>query len=64
MIDGENGYFIRPASSEDLTAIIVNILYNHDKIYPDLVNGINKMKNTNFSTQVIVERYRKMFDSL
>lgn len=64
VIDGENGYFIRPASPEDLTAIIVNILHNHDKIYPNLVNGINKMKNTNFSTQVIVERYRKMLDSL
>lgn len=62
--DGMDGYLMRPASVDDLTQIMVNILRNQDRIYPQLVAGVKQIKKEKFATAAIVQKYIHMFESL
>lgn len=62
--DGETGFFIKPASVNDLTNLIVKILKEHNDIYPKLVKGIIELKSAKFSKTAIVKQYLNMFNSL
>lgn len=62
--DGMDGYLMKPASVDDLTQIMIDILRNHDRIYPQLVAGLKQIKEEKFATAAIVQKYIHMFESL
>ena len=55
--DGVNGFFITPASVDDLCDRIVFILNNHKVIHQNLREGQQRMKEKNFMDSVIVSQY-------
>ena len=62
--DGVSGYLMRPASVQDLTDIMVRILREHRRIYPQLVAGLRAMKEREFAPSAIVAGYVDMFNHL
>lgn len=62
--DGIDGLFIRPANVEDLTEQMLKVLNNHNALYPQLVENLNKMKSRNFSKDIIVGKYKEYFNSI
>ena len=64
VVDGADGFLMRPASVEDLTAIMVRILNDHEKIYTRLVEGVRKIKEEKFSPTAVVKAYTDMFENL
>ena len=64
VVDGVDGYLMKPASVDSLTDIMVHILNNHESIYPTLVEGLKKMKEEKFSTTAIIKKYVEMFENL
>ena len=64
LTDGVDGLFIRPANVDDLAEKMLYVIKNHDELYPNLVKNLNENKSQNFDKSVIVEKYKKYFDSL
>ena len=64
IIDKETGFFIQPASVEDLTEKITYILKNHSRIYDAMKKNIHKLKETNFSIKNIASQYIMSFNNV
>lgn len=64
LTDGVDGLFIRPANVDDLTEKMLYVLKNHNDIYPNLIENLNKNKMLNFDKDVIVQKYKNYFNSL
>lgn len=60
----ENGYLMQPASVDDLSRIMKNIITNHRDIYPRLHNEMMRIKETEFNKESIAQRYITFFDKI
>lgn len=62
--DSKTGYFIKPASIESLTDVMVEILTNGTVLYDYLVQNINILINSNLSTKSIAKKYISFFENI
>ena len=62
--DGETGYLIKPADVEALTAVMIDILVSNNANYKNMRNRIKKIKDTDFNSQAIIDKYIAFFDKL
>ena len=62
--NGENGFLISPADTNELKTVIINILQNNDMIYEDLVINIKKTKCDYFNQESIIKKYINMFEEI
>ena len=62
--DGETGYLIKPADVNALTTVMVDILETNNVNYEKMRNRVRKIKETDFNTQTIIDKYVEFFDSL
>lgn len=62
--DGETGYLIKPADVNALTTVMVDILETNNVNYENMRNRVRKIKETDFNTQTIIDKYVEFFDSL
>lgn len=62
--DGETGYLIKPADVEALTAVMVSILDTNNANYENMRNRIRRIKETDFNSQAIINKYITFFDKL
>mgnify|MGYP002627934066 FL=1 len=64
MVDGKTGYLIKPADEEDLARVMTKIVSEKNADYNRMVEEIKGMKQCNFNTQTILNKYIQFFDSL
>ncbi len=62
--DGETGFIMETADIESLKKILVYILKNHDKIYPDLKKNLSNFVTKNLSLYKIVSSYKNYINSI
>ena len=62
--DGETGYLIKPADVEALTAVMIDILVSNNANYKNMRNRIKKIKDADFNSQAIIDKYIAFFDKL
>ena len=64
VVDGKTGYLIKPADEEDLARVMTKIVSEKNADYNRMVEEIKGMKQCNFNTQTILNKYIQFFDSL
>lgn len=57
IVDGENGFFIKPADVDDLERVIEYVLNNHHNIYERMRENQKKMISVKFDDKVVVDGY-------
>lgn len=62
--DKETGYLIKPANIEDLANVMEKIVRSQKQDYPEMVARLKKERLYQFSTEVIVKKYREFIDDV
>lgn len=64
IIDKETGFLIKPADVDSLTNIMNKIIDTDNEGYADMVNALKSHRDEQFSTNVIVEKYKEFIDEI
>lgn len=64
VVDGKTGYLIKPADEEDLARVMTKIVSEKKSDYNRMVDEIKGMKQCDFNTQAILNKYIQFFESL
>ena len=62
--DGETGILIEPANVASLESKIEAILLSHNAAHPAMVKRLIEMRETLFSTEAVVKRYKEFIDGV
>ena len=64
MVDGENGFLVRPESSEDLSRAILSALELPEAADQSMRTAAQSFIRERFSEEIVVSNYLNLFESL